>query len=96
MQVRLTLMMPSYTIVNSFVLVSYLRVDKSKIVEIYSDDFYKQRDVLVFLCRSLTHFELTFGCGTEVEAHIHDSAPSISVAQQHLLEMLSYLTGWSL
>lgn len=51
------LMRPNYTTVNSFVLVSYLRIDKSKIVDIYSGNFFKQYAVLAFIRRSLTHLE---------------------------------------
>lgn len=52
-----TLMRPNYTIVNSFVLVSYLRIDKSKTVEINSGNFFKQYAVLALIRRSLTRLE---------------------------------------
>lgn len=45
-----TLTRPNYTTVNSFVLVSYFRIDKSKTVEINSGNFFKQYAVLALIC----------------------------------------------
>lgn len=52
-----TLMTSDYTIVNCFVLVSYLRIDKSKTVEINSGNFFKQYAVLALICRSSARLE---------------------------------------